>query len=62
MTNVRYVLHKDTIIGVSIPEFSVLVLAKQCRPYARQRIALEQLQALFEGVVDIDLSCPVQDR
>ena len=42
-------------------EPSVLVLAKQRRPYAGQSIGFEEFEALFERVVDVDLACAVED-
>lgn len=44
-----------------ILEASVLVLPEQRRPHAGQRIDLQQLQPLLEGVVDIDLASAVVD-
>lgn len=39
-----------------ILEFPVLVLAEEDSPDSRESIGLEELEALFEGIVDVNLA------
>jgi len=51
---------KETFIS-SVLESPVLILAEQCRSHTRQCIALQEFQALFKCVVDVDLLRAVED-
>lgn len=44
----------SSMTGRSVMESPVLVLAEEYRPDGGQAVGLEQLQALLEGVVDVD--------
>jgi hypothetical protein len=42
-------------------EATVLVLAEERETHGGQSVGLEELEALFEGVVDLDLAGAVED-
>jgi hypothetical protein len=46
----------------SVSELPVLVLAEQSHPDGRQSLGLEELQALLEGVVDVDPSASANNH
>lgn len=43
-------------------EATVLVLAEERETDGRQGVGLEELEALFEGVVDFDLAGAIEDH
>jgi hypothetical protein len=58
-------LHRSPWLGFSVDlvlEATVLVLAEERETDGGEGVGLEELEALFEGVVDLDLAGAVEDH